>query len=404
MVIDLIGIGMAQGVALKYRLCLRCGGMRALRFFCLLLPVLGLFACKKSPDAGSADLIPVGEFASLTGATASFGQSSHKGTQMAIDEVNAAGGVLGKNLKLIAEDDQSRPGEAATVVRKMLSRDKIVALLGEVASSRSLEAAPLCQQAGIPMISPASTNPKVTEVGDFVFRVCFIDPFQGTVLSKFALSKGWKKVAVLTDVKQDYSVGLSQFFKKHFSANGGEIVAEQSYSSGDKDFKAQLTAIKGSQPDAIVASGYYTETGLIALQARELQVNAPLLGGDGWDSPSLVEVGGKAIEGSFFSNHFSVEDPSPAIQGFLKKYRDKFGVEPDAMSALGYDSAMILVDAIKRAGTTEGPKLKAAIAATRDFGAVTGKITLNAERNADKSAVMLEVKGGQFRYVETVAP
>ncbi len=323
---------------------------------------------------------------------------------MAIDEVNAAGGVLGKKLKLITEDDQSRPGEAATVVRKMLSRDKIVALLGEVASSRSLEAAPLCQQAGIPMISPASTNPKVTEVGDFVFRVCFIDPFQGTVLSKFALSKGWKKVAVLTDVKQDYSVGLSQYFKKHFTANGGEIVGEQSYSSGDKDFKAQLTAIKGSQPDAVVASGYYTETGLISLQARELQVNAPLLGGDGWDSPSLVEVGGKAIEGSFFSNHFSVEDPAPAIQGFLKKYRTKFGAEPDAMSALGYDSAMILVDAMKRAGTSEGPKLKAAIASTKDFAAVTGKITLNAERNADKSAVMLEVKGGQFRYVETVAP
>jgi branched-chain amino acid transport system substrate-binding protein len=378
--------------------------MRVLRFICLMLPIVGVFACKKSPEPGSLDVIPVGEFASLTGATASFGQSSHKGTQMAIDEVNAAGGVLGKKLKLITEDDQSRPGEAATVVRKMLSRDKIVALLGEVASSRSLEAAPLCQQAGIPMISPASTNPKVTEVGDFVFRVCFIDPFQGTVLSKFALSKGWRKVAVLTDVKQDYSVGLSQYFKKHFTANGGEIVGEQSYSSGDKDFKAQLTAIKGSQPDAVVASGYYTETGLISLQARELQVSAPLLGGDGWDSPSLVEVGGKAIEGSFFSNHFSVEDPAPAIQGFLKKYRDKFGAEPDAMSALGYDSAMILVDALKRAGTTEGPKLKAAIASTKDFAAVTGKISLNSERNADKSAVMLEVKSGQFRYVETVTP
>ena len=401
---DLIGIRMTQGVALMDLLCLGSEGMRSLRFICLMLPLVGVFACKKSPDAGSLDVIPVGEFASLTGATASFGQSSHKGTQMAIDEINAAGGVLGKKLKLITEDDQSRPGEAATVVRKMLSRDKIVALLGEVASSRSLEAAPLCQQAGIPMISPASTNPKVTEVGDFVFRVCFIDPFQGTVLSKFALSKGWKKVAVLTDVKQDYSVGLSQYFKKHFTANGGEIVGEQSYSSGDKDFKAQLTAIKGSQPDAVVASGYYTETGLISLQARELQVNAPLLGGDGWDSPSLVEVGGKAIEGSFFSNHFSVEDPAPAIQGFLKKYRDKFGAEPDAMSALGYDSAMILVDAMKRAGTTEGARLKAAIASTKDFAAVTGKISLNPERNADKSAVMLEVKGGQFRYVETVAP
>lgn len=370
----------------------------------LALPFLALLSCKKTQESSASVDIPVGEFASLTGATASFGQSSHKGTQMAIDEINAAGGVLGKKLRLITEDDQSRPGEAATVVRKMISRDHIVALLGEVASSRSLEAAPICQQAGIPMISPASTNPKVTEVGDNIFRVCFIDPFQGTVLSKFALSKGWKRVAILTDVKQDYSVGLSQFFKNHISANGGEVVSEQSYSSGDKDFKAQLTAIKGTQPDAVLASGYYTEAGLIALQARELQIAAPLLGGDGWDSPSLVEVGGKAIEGSFFSNHFSVEDPSPLIQEFLKKYRGKFNSEPDAMAALGYDSAMILADAIKRAGTTEGPKLKDAIAQTKDYAAVTGKITLNASRNADKSAVMLVVKDGQFRYVETVAP
>jgi branched-chain amino acid transport system substrate-binding protein len=244
----------------------------------------------------------------------------------------------------------------------------------------------------------------VTEVGDQIFRVCFIDPFQGTVLSKFALSKGWKRVAILTDVKQDYSVGLSQFFKAHISANGGEVVSEQSYSSGDKDFKAQLTAIKGTQPDVILASGYYTESGLIALQARELQISAPLIGGDGWDSPSLVEVGGKAIEGSFFSNHFSAEDPSPAILEFLKKYRAKFNSDPDAMAALGYDSAMILADAIKRSGSTEGAKLRAAIAETKNYPAVTGRITLNAERNADKSAVMLVVKDGQFRFVEAVAP
>ncbi len=368
------------------------------------IPLLAISSCKKAPDTSAGGDIPVGEFASLTGATASFGQSSHKGTQMAIDEINAGGGVLGRKLRLVTEDDQSRPGEAATVVRKMISRDRIVALLGEVASSRSLEAAPICQQAGIPMISPASTNPKVTEVGDQIFRVCFIDPFQGTVLSKFALSKGWKRVAILTDVKQDYSVGLSQFFKANITANGGEVVSEQSYSSGDKDFKAQLTAIKGAQPDAILASGYYTEAGLIALQARELQIASPLLGGDGWDSPSLVEVGGKAIEGSFFSNHFSIEDPAPAIQEFLKKYRAKFNAEPDAMAALGYDSAMILADAMKRAGGTESAKLREAIASTKDFVAVTGRITLNKERNADKSAVMLVVKDGQFRYVETVAP
>ena len=385
--------------------------MKRLRILALMLPLLALSACKKAPSDAAASAasaasgdIPIGEFASLTGATASFGQSSHKGTQMAVDEINAGGGVLGRKLRLVTEDDQSKPGEAAIVVRKLISRDKIVALLGEVASSRSLEAAPICQQAGIPMISPASTNPKVTEVGDMIFRVCFIDPFQGTVLSKFALSKGWKRVAVLTDVKQDYSVGLSQFFKAHIGANGGQVVSEQSYSSGDKDFKAQLTAIKGTDPEAILASGYYTEAGLIASQARELELNVPLLGGDGWDAPALVEVGGKAIEGSFFSNHFSDEDAAPTIQAFMKKFEAKYGQKPDAMAALGYDSAMILADAIKRAGATEGPKLKEAIAATKNFPAVTGNITLNAQRNADKPAVMLVVKEGKFRYVEAVSP
>jgi branched-chain amino acid transport system substrate-binding protein len=380
------------------------GSMKLSRSLCLIICLLTSISCKKTAPNEVASEIVVGEFASLSGATASFGQSSHKGTAMAIDEINAAGGVLGKKLRLETEDDQSKPGEAATVVRKLISRQHIVALLGEVASSRSLEAAPICEAAGIPMISPASTNPKVTEVGNFVFRVCFIDPFQGTVLSKFALSKGWKRVAILTDVKQDYSVGLSQFFKAHVSGNGGEVVSEQSYSSGDKDFKAQLTAIKATSPDVILASGYYTESGLIALQARELQISAPLIGGDGWDSPSLVEVGGKAVEGSFFSNHFSAEDPSPSIRTFLQKFNDKFHEQPDAMAALGYDSAMILVDAIKRAGTTEGTKLRDAIAATKDFEAVTGKITLNAQRNADKSAVILEVRDGKFKYVETVAP
>lgn len=377
---------------------------KALHFVIAVGALLSFAGCKRSVQESMVSDIPIGEFASLTGATASFGQSSHNGTKMAIDEVNAAGGVLGKPLRLITEDDQSRAGEAATVVKKLISKEKIVALLGEVASSRSLEAAPICQEAKIPMISPASTNPKVTDTGDYIFRVCFIDPFQGTVLSKFCLSKGLKKVAVLTDVKQDYSVGLSEFFRTHFIANGGQIVSEQSYSSGDKDFKAQLTAIKGVEPDAILASGYYTEAGLIAIQARELQMNIPLLGGDGWDSPALVEVGGTAVEGCFFSNHFSAEDPAPKIQEFLSKYREKFNGEPDAMSALGYDAAMILVDAIKRANSVSGDAIREALADTRNYPAVTGLISLNAQRNADKSAVMLVVQKGKFRYVETVAP
>lgn len=236
--------------------------------------------------ATAAGPILIGEYASLTGASASFGQSSHKGTKLAIEEINAGGGVLGRPLQLITEDDQSQAGQPATIVRKLISQDKVVAILGEVASSKSLEAAPICQQNKIPMITPASTNPKVTEAGDYIFRICFIDPFQGTVMSKFARENGWKKIAVLTDVKQDYSVGLTEFFIKDFLANGGEIVREQKYSSGDKDFKPQLTSLKASRPDAIFVPGYYAEVALIAKQARLLGIKVPLLGGDGW-----VEIG-----------------------------------------------------------------------------------------------------------------
>lgn len=365
-----------------------------------LIAAFGVCGCKSSDDS----TINIGEVASLSGGTATFGQSSHNGTQMAVDEINAAGGLLGKQIKLITEDDQSKQGEAGTVAKKLISRSKVSALLGEVSSGKSLEMAPIAQTAGIPMISPASTNPKVTEAGDYVFRICFIDPFQGTVMSKFAISKGWKKVAILTDTKQDYSVGLTQFFKKHFAENQGTITGEQSYGSGDKDFKAQLTAIKAGAPDAIFASGYYNEVALIAVQARELGITVPFLGGDGWDSPSLTEVGGKAMEGCFFSNHFSNEDASPVIQNFVKAYEVKHGAKPDAMAALGYDSAKILFDAMKRAGTTEGKALRDAIAATKDFPGITGSITLDEKRNANKPAVILTIKDGKVAYTETITP
>jgi branched-chain amino acid transport system substrate-binding protein len=349
--------------------------------------------------------IVIGEYASLTGGSASFGQSSHKGTALAIDEINAAGGVLGKKLKLVTEDDQSQAGQPATIVRKLISQDKAVAVLGEVASSKSLEAAPICQQNKIPMISPASTNPKVTEVGDYIFRVCFIDPFQGTVMSKFAQSKGWKNIAVLTDVKQDYSVGLAEFFIKDFKESGGQIVKEQKYSTGDKDFKPQLTSIKAAKPDAIFVPGYYAEVSLIAKQARLLGIKAPLLGGDGWVGDSLLKVAGNALDGSFFSCHFSSDDKSPVVQGFVEKFKAKYnGETPDDMAALGYDSATILAEAIKRAGSTEPEKLREAIAATKDHQGITGKITLDEHRNANKPAVILTIGNGGFDFVQTVAP
>jgi len=368
-----------------------------------LIKVLGLFILG-GMTAFAQDQIPVGEFASLTGGSASFGQSSHKGTLLAIDELNATGGVLGKKIKLITEDDQSQAGQPATIARKLISQDKVVALLGEVASSKSLEAAPICQQSKIPMISPASTNPKVTEVGDYIFRVCFIDPFQGTVMAKFALSKGWKRFAILTDVKQDYSVGLAQFFKEGVTKAGGEIVKDQSYSSGDKDFKAQLTSIKTTKPDAIFVPGYYGEVALIAKQAKQLGIKVPLLGGDGWVGESLLPVAGNSLDGSFFSKHFSEADKSEAVQGFVNRFKAKFGSAPDDMAALGFDSAMILADAIKRAGTTEPAKLRDAIASTKDYQGITGKITIDANRNASKSAVIMTIAGGKFQYLETVAP
>jgi branched-chain amino acid transport system substrate-binding protein len=368
---------------------------------------LFLTGCNKpSATSGtSGDTIKVGEFASMTGSEASFGQSSHKGTELAIEDLNAAGGVLGKKFELIMEDDQSQAGQPATVVRKLISRDGVVAILGEVASSRSLEAAPICQQNQIPMISPSSTNPKVTQVGDYIFRVCFIDPFQGTVMANFALhTLHLKNVAVLTDVKSDYSLGLAKFFKEGFIAGGGAISTEQNYSGGDKDFNAQLTSIKAANPDGIFVPGYYTEVGLIALQAKQLGITVPIFGGDGWESSALVSIGGTALEGDYYSTHFSPEDTAPAVQEFVKKFKAKYNETPDAMAALGYDSAMILAAAIKTAGTTDGPKVRDALAATKDFQGVTGKTTIDANRNASKPAVILTIKNGEFKYVETVAP
>jgi branched-chain amino acid transport system substrate-binding protein len=378
--------------------------MKKLTFLALLTSA-ALFAVSGcNNESGGA--IRIGEFASLTGKEAAFGQSSHKGTVLAIDEINAAGGVLGKKLKLVYEDNRTTPGESATIVKKLISRDNVVAILGEVASGRSLEAAPICQEYKIPQISPSSTNPRVTEMGDYIFRVCFIDPFQGTVMAKFAKDTlKIRQVAVLYDVAAPYSVGLSKFFREKFTADGGTIVTEKSFNSGDKDFKPQLTAIKATNPQGIFVPCYYTEAALICVQARQLGINVPIFGGDGWEAPELLTIGREAMEGTFYSTHYSAEDAAPAVQSFVAKFKAKNkGEIPDAMAALGYDSVYVLVDAIKRAGTTESAKLRDAIAATKDFEGVTGKTTIDAERNATKSAVIITVKDGKFKYVQTITP
>ncbi len=383
---------------------------RRRQFIALVAVGLALAGCKPSADSGktgdsSTGPIVVGEFASLHGSEAAFGQSSHKGTELAFDKIKATGGLLGREVKLIVEDNQSKAGESVTIAKKFLSRDHVVAVLGEVASGRSLEAGPICQAAGIPMISPSSTNPKVTEVGDHVFRVCFTDPFQGKLLSDFA----WKtlkvrKVAILSDTASAYSVGLAEFFKQPFVAAGGEVVLEVKYASRDKDFKAQLTAIKASSPDGICVPGYYTEVGLIVKQARELGLTIPIFGGDGWEAPQLIEIaGGDALKNTYYSTHFSPSQDSPAVKEFVAAFKAKYNEVPDAMAALGYDSAMALAEAIKKAGTTDPAKLTAALAAT-DFTGVTGRTKLDAQRNATKPAVIITVENGQFKFLQTVEP
>lgn len=366
-------------------------------------------ACTKksaeTPAEAPAAEIVVGEYASMTGSIATFGQSSHKGSVLAIDEINAAGGVLGKKIRLVTEDDQSKPEEARTAALKLMRQDNVVALLGEIASSNSLAAAPAAQAAKIPMISPGSTNPKVTEVGDYIFRVCFIDPFQGAVMAKFAADTlKAKKVALLVDVKSDYSVGLAKFFEEAFAKAGGTIVVRQDYTAGDIEFSAQLTDIKSRNPDAIFLPGYYTEAGLIIKKARELGIKAPFLGGDGWDSPRTTEIGGAAVNGSYFSNHYAAENTDPVVQNFVKAFKARYNEVPDAMAALGYDAAKLLADAIGRAGTTESAKLRQAIADTQNFQGVTGSITLNDKRDAVKSAVVLVIEDGKFKYYTTVQP
>jgi branched-chain amino acid transport system substrate-binding protein len=356
-------------------------------------------------SAFSQDTIKIGEFGSLTGDNASFGTSQNNGVQMALEEINAAGGVLGKKIDLTVEDNETKQGETTTIVRKLISQDHVVAIIGEVASSKSLEAAPICQASKIPQIATAATNPRVTQTGDYIFRVCFTDDFQAVVIARFVLEKlKLNKIAFMTDVKQDYSVGLTNIAKDYLIKNGATIVKEQSYSSGDKDFRAQLTDLKAAAPEVIIITGYYPEAALIAKQARQFGIKATLVGGDGWDGSSLIPVGGKAIEGAYFSNHFSVEDTSPIVQTFVQKYKQKYNVVPDAFAALGYDAMKLLADAINRAGSPDPEKIRAAIQDTENFPGVSGKITIGKDRNAQKSAVIITIKDGAYKYAETIEP
>src|SRR5690349_12981765 len=278
----------------------------------LVLAFLFISSCKPPESGGggaSATELVIGEFGSMTGAEATFGQSTHNGIMLAVDELNGAGGIHGRKLRVVLEDDQSKAEEAATAVTKLISSDNVIAILGEVASSNSLAAAPICQQAKVPMISPSSTNPGVTQRGDFIFRMCFIDTYQGPVLARYAANDlHAKRVAIFTDVRSDYSTGLGKAFEDVYTTLGGSIVARQSYSKGDSDFRAQLTSFKAAKPDVILVPGYYNDVAPIAVQARELGITVPLLGGDGWESPKLIEIGGLALDGCLYSNHYHSDD------------------------------------------------------------------------------------------------
>jgi branched-chain amino acid transport system substrate-binding protein len=365
-------------------------------FVLLLLSVAPLFA---------AEPIKIGFFMSMTGRDSSFGEASVRGAHLAVDELNAAGGVLGRPIELVIEDNRSQPSESATAVKKLISRDHVVALIGECSSGRTLEAAPIAQAAGIPLVTPASTNPKVTQVGNAIFRVCFIDPFQGDVIATFARHRlGLKRAALLIDSTSPYSVGLGEFFAKTFTALGGEVVASQKYAGADTDFRAQLTAIRASNPDAIFLPGYYVAAGLVAKQARQLGLRATLLGGDGFEAPQLLEIGGEALEGVYYSTHFASENTLPASRAFVEAFRSRYGSVPNGLSALTYDAVKLLADAITRARTTEKTALVSALAATKNFPGVTGRTTINAQRDADKDAAIITVKDGRLKFVETIRP
>ncbi|HXS02641.1 MAG TPA: ABC transporter substrate-binding protein [Pyrinomonadaceae bacterium] len=354
---------------------------------------------------GGDNKVRIGVFMSTTGTTANFGISSVNGIKMAADEINAAGGINGKQVELLVQDDRSDASEAATIVTKFVTQDMVHAVIGEVASSRSIAAAPIAQNAKIPMLTPSSTNPEVTKKGDFIFRSCFIDPYQGAAIAQFAAkSLGAKTAAIMVDRKNDYSTGLEKVINETFTRFGGKIVATQSYQEGDQDFNAQLTSLKGTNPEVIFVPGYYNDVGLIAKQARDKGITVPLIGGDGWDSEQLYKIGGSALNGSYFTNHYSPFDTAPNVVKFVTDYKAKYnGSTPDALAATAYDAANIMFDAIKRSKSLNGPDIRDALAATNAFPGVTGTVTFNQQRDAVKPIVMIEIKpGGTYAVKERV--
>ncbi|MBK5259196.1 MAG: ABC transporter substrate-binding protein [Thermoanaerobaculia bacterium] len=349
--------------------------------------------------------IPIGLYGALSGSEAAFGTSTLQGVRLAAEEINAAGGVLGRKIKVIAEDDQGKADEAASAVTKLVTSDNVIAIIGENSSNQSLAAAPIAQAAGVPMISPSSTNPAVTQKGEYIFRVCFTDPYQGKALAAFARDQlKLKSAAMLVDRRNDYSVGLANVFRAEFTSRGGKITGEQSYSGGDSEYRPQLTTIRGQKPEALFIPGFYTDVGQIAIQARDLGLTLPMIGGDGWDSPTVIEIGGKSVDNSYFSDHYFVGDERPIVQQFVSAIRKRHGKNPEATAALGYDAMKIIAAAIQRAGSVDRKAIRDQIAATRDYQGVSGTITMGPERDPIKPVAMIRIAEGKMQFAGWVNP
>jgi branched-chain amino acid transport system substrate-binding protein len=389
----------------------------------LLAALVALAGCA-DPHAGG---LVVGLYGSLTGPEAAYGQSAREGVELALAELRAGRGgrIGGLDVRLLVEDDRGDSAEAVTAVRRLVHERRAAAVIGEMASPRSLAAAPVCQQARVPMISPASTHPRVTQAGDFVFRVCFVDPFQGAAMARFAVEhQRLRRVAMLVDRDNDYSAGLADDFMAAFERLGGAVVHVRTYRAGDPDFRAQLADLARHAPQALYVPGYYAEVGRIARQARALGLAVPLLGGDGWESDRLFEVGGAALEGCYHTSHFAADNPDSTQQAFLEAYRARFGRPADAVAGLAYDAASVLFAALGRLADEDRAALRALsparadspqreratrrlrdlLAATRNFPGVTGNITLDARRDAVKPAVVVGIRDGARRYVTTINP
>jgi branched-chain amino acid transport system substrate-binding protein len=349
--------------------------------------------------------IKVGVVSCLSGGLSTFGISSVQGTKLAAEEINSAGGILHQPLTLIIDDNQSKSGETARIVRKFLTQDRVDAILGDLTSSLTMEAAPLAQNAHVPLLTPTATNVAITPIGDFIFRSCFTDPFTGRVMARFALDHlQARRAVIMTDIKQDYSVGVAAELKQYFGANGGQLLEDLSFSTGDTDFRAQLSKLKTVRPEVVFLPAYYPEVSLILREARLLGVTAPFVGGEGWDSPALVQIAGKSADGSYYANHFSSRDPDPRVQQFVTRYQERYHAVPDALAALWYDGMRLMADAIERAGSDNPEKIRDALAQTKDFSGVTGNISLDGQRNATKPGVIVTIQAGTIQMVERVNP